>query len=135
MVSRAVKIGIVAVLVVIVVVAGLYFGLTYPMQMVDVQVSLTAGVDSQTKQFQMPVLQDKAQVQVTVTSGTVLWSVRIVASNGSQVYSYTATTSAQTTYTSQWITLPQGTYNVTMQSAGIGSLSANMKVTTKGGIW
>jgi hypothetical protein len=124
-----------AVLVIVLAVVVLYSALTFPRAEVNLQVSFTVGVDREAKEFDVPFLQDKALVEVGVTTGTALWRASITDANGSEVWSYSKAQGDSTTYQSGWIALPSGHYNFTFGTIGIGNLDAYVKVTSKGGFW
>jgi hypothetical protein len=101
---------------------------------VNTQVSFTVGVDSKTTGFNQPFLNDKAQVQVTVQNGAALWRAQI--QSGDQIIGeHSAAQGEQQSYSSSWIQLPNGSYNFTFGTIGIGSLDATATVTSKGGFW
>jgi hypothetical protein len=124
------------VIIVIIVVAGVaaYLGLTYPRTTVDIPVSFSAGVDSQTASFDQPFLDDKAQVTVAVQSGVAVWQAQIL-SGDQVVWEHTAAQAGQQSYTSDWIDLASGSYNLTFRLIGAGSLEATVTVSSKGGFW
>ena len=130
------KVLMVSVLIAVVVVAGLgvYAALTYPRIVVSFPVSFTVGADVENREFDMPLLHGWVQVEVAVISGTALWSAKIVCQDG-VVWSHAAHQAGQTVYRSGWIELPSGHYNFTLATAGLGSLEAEIKVTSKGGFW
>ena len=131
--SRVLK-AVLAIVVVVVVVFVGYAALTFPRTVVEIPVSLTIGVDAVSRQFDTPPLHDRFQVQVAVESGTSLWRARIL--NGSDVvWEHSAGQGEQTSYTSEWIALPSGSYNFTFATVGFGSLQAKVTVTSKGGFW
>jgi len=113
----------------------LYSALTFPSLVVDLQVNFAVGVESETKEFDVPFLQDEALVEVAVMNGTALWLAVITDSNSSEVWSHTKAQGDSTTYTSGWIALPSGHYSFTFGTIGIGNLDSNVKVTSKGGFW
>ncbi|MCW4001110.1 MAG: hypothetical protein NWE93_12820 [Candidatus Bathyarchaeota archaeon] len=122
--------------IVIIVVAGfaVYAGLTYPRETLNVPASFSVGADSQTASLDQPFLMDKAQVKVDVQSGIAVWRVQILS--GDQViWEHTSAQGGQVTYTSEWIELPMGSYNLTLALVGAGSLDATVAVTSKGGFW
>ena len=122
--------------IVIVVVAAfaIYAGVTYPETVVRTQASFTAGVDSKTITFNQPLLDDKAQVQVTIQNGAALWRAQI--RNGDQlIWEHAAAQGEQQSYDSGWIQLPSGYYNFTFGTIGIGSLDATATLSSKGGFW
>lgn len=128
---------ILAIIIVTIIVAGdfaIYAGLTYPRTTASIPVSFQVGVDSKTVSFEQPLLVDKAEVQVTVQNGAVLWRARIL--NGTQVvWEHSAAQGEQERYNSGWIVLPSGSYNFTFGTIGIGSLDAAASVSSKGGFW
>jgi hypothetical protein len=131
--SRKVKAAL-AVVVLVVVVFGVFAAITYPKTVVDLSVSFTIGADRRVETFGVPLLHSLAQVEVWVASGTALWSAKIESASET-LWSHSAAQSGQTTYTSEWIPLTSGGYNITFGTLGFGSLEAEVKVTTKGGFW
>lgn len=131
--SRAkVILGITIAIIAVLLVA--YFTLTYQRVLVDFSVSFTVGTDVRSAEFEVPILHEYVKVEISVHSGNTLWIAKIL--NGDEaLWSHTATQSGQTTYTSEWIKLPSGHYNFTFATAGIGSLEAEIKLTSKGGFW
>jgi len=131
--SKALK---ATVLIAVIIVAAFvaYALITYPRTLINFTVSFTVGADVQQKEFDMPFLQDWVQVEVSVSSGTSLWTARIL-SQGEVVWEHAAHQTGQTSYESEWIKLPGGHYNFTFATVGIGSLEAEIKVTSKGGFW
>ncbi len=123
-------------LIVILVIAvfGVYAGLTYPKTALSFPVAFTAGVDFTNKEFDVPFLNDKVQVEVAVESGASLWHGEIL-NQGEAVWNHTATQGEQTSYQSGWMQLASGSYNFTFGTIGIGSLNAQVTVTSKGGFW
>ncbi len=131
--SKAFK-AIVLILVIIVAAFFVYAIATYPRTVINFQVSFTVGADVQQREFDMPFLHDWIQVEVVVSSGTSLWSAKIL-SQGEVVWEHAAHQTGQTSYKSEWIKLPSGHYNFTFATFGIGSLEAEVKVTSKGDFW
>jgi SH3-like domain-containing protein len=129
--STLIKI-LVIVAVAVLLVAAVYAALTFPRAVVDFQVS---SIDREQREFEVPLLHDKAQVAVGVADGSSLWRASITNANGEEVWSHSALQGEQTTYTSEWIVLPNAAYNITFSSIGAFSLEANIRVTSKGGIW
>ena len=125
---------VVVIAIIIVVAFSAYAGETYPRTTVNIPVSFTAGVDSKTTRFGQPFLDNKAQVQVTVQSGAVLWRAQIL-SGGQVIWEHSAAQGEQQSYHSGWIQLPTGNYNFTFGTIGIGSLDATASVASKGGFW
>ncbi len=123
-----------AVVLFIIISFALYGGLTYPRTVVSLPVSFTVGADSKTVFFSQLVIDNKAQVQVTVTTGAALWRARIL--NGDQViWEHAAAQGEQQSYESGWIALSSGNYNFTLGTIGVGSLNAQATVSCKGGFW
>ncbi len=108
--------------------------ITFPRTIVGFSVAFTIGADRKEKEFDLPLLHGLAQVEVTVQSGTALWSAKI-ESGDAVVWNHSASQGGQTTYTSEWIPLESGHYNFAFGTIGIGSLEGEIKVTTKGGFW
>lgn len=111
-----------------------YLSLTYPKVLIDFHVSFSIGADVKRVEFEVPFLHEYVTVEVFVSSGTALWTAKISSSN-TTLWSHTASQSGQTTYKSEWINMPSGNYNFTFATAGIGSLEAEVKLTSKGGFW
>lgn len=111
-----------------------YAAVTYPRKVVSFPVSFTIGADVEHRAFEMPPLHGQAQVKVVVSSGTALWTATIKHQDET-IWNHFASQGDQTTYESGWIELPGGQYNFTFATAGLGSLEADVKVTTKGGFW
>jgi len=116
------------------VVFAVFAALTFPRTVVSFSVAFTIGADRKEKEFDLPLLHGLARVEVTVQSGTALWSAKIESRN-EVVWSHSTSQGGQTTYTSEWIPLESGHYNFTFGTIGIGSLEGDIKVTTKGGFW
>ncbi len=125
-----------ALIIVIVLVAGfsIYASFTYPRAVVSYPVSFTVGADAVRQQFEVPMWNDKVQVKVAVNSGVSLWNAKIL--NQSEViWEHSKGQGEETTYASEWIALPTGSYNFTFGTIGAGSLEAEITVTSKGGFW
>lgn len=122
------------VLIVILIAAGAYLGITYPKTAATIPVSFSAGVDSKTVYFEQMYLNDKVEVQITVQSGAALWQAQIL-SGEEVVWTHSAAQGDQQSYNSGWILLPSGNYNFTFGTIGVGSLDATATVTAKGGVW
>ncbi|MGB9683657.1 MAG: hypothetical protein ACPL1Z_01850 [Candidatus Bathyarchaeales archaeon] len=131
--SRA-KIVLALTVMLIAVLAVAYFLVTYPRVLVDFTVSFTIGADSRRVEFEVPFLHDYVKVEVYVSSGNALWNAKIL-SGDETLWSHSAQQSGQTTYSSEWIKLSSGRYNFTFATAGLGSLEAKVKLTSKGGFW
>ena len=111
-----------------------YIVITYPRVIVSFPVSFTIGADVKRVEFEVPFLHSWIRVEVVVSSGTALWTAKIL-SGDTALWSYTASQSGQTTYSSEWIRISSGHYNFTITTVGIGSLEAEVKITSKGGFW
>jgi len=121
--------------VVIILIAGSYSALTFPRNLAELEVSFSIGAEEEQKEFELPILHDKTQVEVVISSGSALWSASITDANGTKIWEHAKAQGDQTVYTSDWITLPSGSYNFTFGTIGLGGLQANVKVTSKGGFW
>ena len=133
--STAVKI-IAVVVILVVVVAGTFAGLTFPRGVVDFSVSFPVGVDSEQEEFEVPFLHDKVQVEVIVTNGSSLWRAFIKNDAVAQFWDHSATQGEQQTYHSDWIPLQSGRYNFPFAKLNPNStLDASIKVISKGGFW
>ena len=122
------------ILVAIVAAVGIFVVLTYPRAVVRFSVSFTVGAESEREDFEVGFLHSQAQIEVRVTSGSSLWSARILRNN-EEVWNHATAQGDQTTYTSEWIPLSPGMYNFTFAAIGFGSLDADVSVTSKGGFW
>jgi hypothetical protein len=122
------------IVILVIAVFGVYAWLTFPKTALSFPVAFTAGVDFTNQEFEVPFLNDKVQVEVAVESGASLWHAEIL-NQGEAVWNHTATQGEQTSYQSGWIQLPSGSYNFTFGTIGIGSLNAQVTVTSKGGFW
>jgi hypothetical protein len=131
--SRGLKIAILVVIVIIAAV-GVFAAWTYSRTVLSFPVSFTIGAQTERREFNMPVLHSSVQVQVVVSSGTALWTARIL-SNDSELWSHVAAQGGQTTYNSGWMQITSGNYNFTFVTVGIGTLNAEITVSSKGGFW
>ncbi len=130
---RGVSSIIVAVIVLVLLIAG-FSAWTYPRSVVTIPVSFTIGADVATQTFTVPVVDNAVQLEVTITSGSALWSAEIDQGNTS-VFLYRTAQGGQTTYTSEWIIVGAGDYNIRFAALGAGSLNAQVTVWAKGGFW
>ena len=126
---------IAAAIIVVAAIAGFYSVLTLPKTAIDFNVVFTVGADRKLGAFEVPLLHDKVQVEVTIESGSALWTARIADSDGTEIWSHSAAQGDQTTYRSDWLSLPSGRYNFTFGTIGLGELEANTRVDSKGGFW
>jgi hypothetical protein len=124
------------VLVIVIALAAfvVYAALTYPRTVVSFPVSFTAGAETKTEQFDVPLLHEQVQVEISIQSGTALWRAEITSENET-VWIHANTQTGQTTYMSNWTPTAAGKYNFTFETIGIGSVEATVQVTTKGGFW
>jgi hypothetical protein len=122
------------ILVIVVAVVGSFAALTYPREIVSFSVSFTVGAENEQEDFEVAFLHSQVQVEVGVTSGSTLWSARILR-NDEEVWSHATAQGDQTRYTSEWISLSPGQYSFTFATIGFGSLDADVSVTSKGGFW
>jgi hypothetical protein len=125
---------VVFVAVLAVVALVVYASLTYPVKAVSFPVSFTIGANVEDRELDMSPLHGWAQVEVTVNSGTALWTATI-KNQDENIWDHRASQGGQTIYKSEWIELSSGQYNFTFATAGFGELNADVKVTTKGGFW
>jgi uncharacterized membrane protein len=133
MVSRGLAAVTVIILIMIVALVA-YAVITYPRNTLTIPVSFTIGADVITKEFNQPLLDNMVQVQVSVQSGTSLWSAQLL--NQSEVFwQHAADQGEQTSFRSDWISLPMGNYTFTFKTIGIGSLNAQVTIISKGGFW
>lgn len=132
-ISRASKIAVL-VLILIIAVVGAFAAITYPRIILSFPVSLTIGAQVEHREFALPILHSLVQVQVTVTSGAALWTARI-QSDDNVLWSHTAPQGGQTTYSSGWTSLASGNYNFTFLTVGLGTLEADITLSSKGGFW
>lgn len=135
--SRGTSRGVIAgVLIIVVIVAsiGIYAIVTYPRTILSFTVSFTIVVDFEREEFDVPFLYSWVQLKIDVLSGTTLWLAGIQSGN-TTVLNYGSAPLGQFTYSSDWIRLDSGRYNLTMVAVGFGSLEADVTVTSKGGFW
>ncbi|MBS7630504.1 hypothetical protein KEJ47_02835 [Candidatus Bathyarchaeota archaeon] len=111
-----------------------YMAITYPRIVSTYSVSFTLGINSKRIEFEVPFLHDSVRIEVSVRTGAALWAAKIM-SGGNLLWSHTTTQGGQTTYMSDWIGMPSGRYNLTFATIGIGSMEAEIKITSKGGLW
>jgi len=125
---------VVLIAVLAVVILGVYAALTYPKTVISFPVNFTIGANVEHREFDMPLLHEWVQVEVIINSGTALWTATITLQDQT-IWNHAAHQGDQTIYKSGWIKLSSGHYNFTFATAGLGSLEAEIKVTTKGGFW
>ena len=127
-------IALVSIVIIIIAAFSVYSGETYPRSSVNLSVSFTVGADSKIIAFDQPFLDNNVQVQVTVHSGVALWQAQIT-SQGNVIWQHSAGQGEQTSYNSGWMDLQADNYNFTFKTVGVGSLNADITVTSKGGFW
>jgi uncharacterized membrane protein len=120
--------------VILVVSVGIYVALTSPRTIVSFPVSFTIGADVESKEFDVPMLHSLVQVEVAISTGSALWTASIL-NHGDTLWTHVTAQGGQTTYKSEWIQIRSGHYNFTFGTAGLGTLAAEIKVTSKGGFW
>jgi len=125
------------VLIAVLVVAALvvYAAVTYPKTVVSFPVSFIIGADVENREFEMSPFHGRVQVEVIVSSGTALWWNATIKRQDETIWNDHRSQGDQMTYKSGWMELSSGHYNFTFATAGLGSLQADVKVTTKGGFW
>jgi hypothetical protein len=135
--SRKLIVSVVALVVIVVVVAATFTLLTLPRSILESPVPSLEGGKTVHDTFQVPMFAGNVQVtvNVTMTRNAVVWAANITSQDGTQVWTHQAAQSDPQLYTSQWFSLPAGTYTLTFTAVGEGVLSAFEKVTTKGAIW
>jgi hypothetical protein len=131
--SRILK-ATVLIVVIVVVVFGIHAAVTLPKTVISFPVSFTIGAETKTEEFDVPWLHGSIQVEIRIQSGTALWSAEIT-SEDKTIWSHSAAQGGQTTYTGEWTEISAAPYNFTFRTLGIGSLEAEIEVTTKGGFW
>ncbi len=124
----------VSVIIIAVACVGIYSIFTFPQSIVSLPVSFAIGADVKRQEFSVPVLHEWVQVEVVVASGNLLWTAEIL-NNGTVLWTHRTIQTGQTLYRSEWVKLASGNYNFTFATAGIGSLEAQISVTSKGGFW
>jgi hypothetical protein len=125
---------IIAITAILIATVGILAAITLPREILTFPVSFTIGADAKREQMEVPLLNGQVTVQVIINSGSDLWNARILDGEET-VWSHSAAQGEQTTYNSEWIPIPSGTYNFTFATAGAGSLSAEITVSSKGGFW
>jgi SH3-like domain-containing protein len=115
--------------------AAAFAALSFPRVITEFPVSFTIGFEREQRAFEVPWLHDKSQVEVAINNGSSLWRASITNADGEEIWAHSAVQGEQTSYHSEWILLPSSRYNFTFSTIGIGSLEANIKIVSKGGIW
>lgn len=127
------KIAVAAVAVTLAIV-GILGALTFPREVLNFPVSFAIGADVKRELMEVPFMNDQVMIEVIINSGSALWNARIL-SGEETVWSHSAAQGEQTTYNSGWLQVSSGLYNFSFATAGAGSLSAEITVTSKGGFW
>jgi hypothetical protein len=127
----------VTVAVIVVVVAAMFTLLTIPRSVLESPVFSLASGEAVNDTFRVPVFAGNVQVTVniTMTSNTATWAANITNQDGAQVWTHQAEQDDPQLYTTEWFSLPAGTYTVTFTTMGEGVLSAFVKVSAKGAFW
>lgn len=131
--SSSLKIGA-AVIIVVLIIVGVYAAFTYPRTVLSFPVSFSLLGDFRREPFEVPILDSWIRVEVAISSGASLWMAN-VASTSESLWNHTAIQGEQTSYDSGWITLSSGSYNFTFATLGIGPLSGEITINSKGGFW
>lgn len=133
--SRTIKIAAV-ILVTVIVITAAYATITFPRTSVNFPVAFSVGPDQTKTEFEVPALNDKIQVEVTLPGNSTSWGASIEDAEGVELWAYSGPAQGnQTTYHSAWTTIPSGRYNFTFLSIGRESLNAEISITCKGGFW
>jgi hypothetical protein len=133
--SRTIKI-VAVILVAVIVVTATYTAITFPRAIANFPVAFSVGPDQVKTEFEVPALNDKVQVEVTVPGNSTSWGAAIEDAEGVELWAYSGPAQGnQTTYHSAWTTIPSGRYNFTFLSLTKESLNAEISITCKGGFW
>jgi hypothetical protein len=135
--SRKRILTVVAVVLIVVVVASVFTLLTIPRSVLDSHMYSLASGEVVNDTFRVPVFAGNVQVTVnmTMTSNLATWAANITNQDGAQVWTHQAEQDDPQLYTTEWFSLPAGTYTVTFTTVGEGVLSAFVKVSAKGAFW
>lgn len=125
-------IAILSIALIAVIVAG-YFALTYPRVILGISASFIGGT-RQEREFNVPFLDSRVQVQVTLISGVTGWDAQILKEH-EVIKEFSRPQGSQTTYFSDWIDLSPGNYNLTFTALGLFNVTAQINVLSKGGFW
>jgi hypothetical protein len=128
-----ISVAVIIVAAVFVAVIG-YGALTYPRTVASIPVSFTIGAESKTVEFDLPLLHDEMQVEVSVKSGAALWTAKVVSGNVT-IWTHSASQGGQTAYESGWVSASPQHYKFVFGTIGFGSLVGEVRVSTKGGPW
>ena len=129
------KISSITIIIVVALAAVLGYGAwTYPRTATIIPISFSFGADSKSVEFDLPPLHDEVQVEVSIKSGAALWTSRITSGNVT-AWTHSASQGGQTSYQSGWVSVSQGHYKFVFGTIGLGSLTGEVKVMTKGGPW
>jgi len=131
--SMTIKVLVLMVIILVVFLVA-YMTITYPRVIVSFPVSFTVGAYVKRVEFGVPFLHNWIKLEVFVSSGTALWTAKILRKD-TALWSHTSSQSDQTTYSSEWIKISGGRYNFTFATAGIGPLEAEIRLISKGGFW
>ena len=133
--SRTSKIAAVVV-VVIVVIAVAYAGLTFPRTIAEFPIAFSAGPDETKIAFDVPPLNDKVQVEVSLPGNSTSWIATIDNADGQELWTYNGLKQEnQTVYHSAWIPLQSGSYNFSFAIGGSEAINAEISLSSKGDLW
>ena len=133
--TRTLKIAAI-ILVAVIVISVAYAAITFPHTIVNFPVAFSVGPDQAKTEFEVPALNDKVQVHVTLSGNSTSWRAAIEDADGVELWYYSGPAETnQTTYHSAWEMVPSGRYNFTFLAVGRESLSAEIRLTSKGGFW
>ena len=133
--SRTLKIAAI-ILVAVIVISVAYAAITFPHTIVNFPVAFSVGPDQAKTEFEVPALNDKVQVHVTLSGNSTSWGAAVETAEGVELWAYRGPSQAnQTIYYSAWTTISSGRYNFTFSSIGRESLNAEISITSKGGFW
>ena len=134
--SRTLKIVAVIIVVAVIGVAVAYAAITFPRTIVSFPVAFSVGPDQVKTEFEVPALNDKVQVEVSLSGNSTSWKAAIEDADGVELWYYSGPAETNhTTYHSAWEMVPSGRYNFTFLAVGRESLSAEIRLTSKGGFW
>ncbi|HKZ88512.1 MAG TPA: hypothetical protein VJ066_05075 [Candidatus Bathyarchaeia archaeon] len=132
--SRTLKIAAI-ILVAVIVISVAYAAITFPHTIVNFPVAFSVGPDQAKTEFEVPALNDKVQVHVTLSGNSTWLRAAVETAYGVTLWEYKPSQANQTIYHSAWTTIPSGRYNFTFSSIGRESLNAEISITSKGGFW
>ena len=133
--SRTLKI-VAVIMIAVIAVTVAYVAITFPHTIVNFPVAFSVGPDQAKTEFEVPALNDKVQVHVTLSGNSTSWGAAVETAEGVELWAYRGPSQAnQTIYYSAWTTISSGRYNFTFSYIGRESLNAEISITSKGGFW